>query len=817
MQRRVSKQKQQMFHMFMIIVFLFTSSPGAVYGQQAPGGSKELFKEPLPPSASDLEGDGLSEEEKEKIEKSFLRPSGQGIQNLKLITKLESKIQRIEKKIGRDSLIQKIQGGKEQDRVRATIPGVGYAETLDLGKGTRAGYIYKVVNEISSDVTLVVDFKRLPLEFLESDHESKIKLRHFIALKFRLWLAQQSLRSERLKQSSSSIETQEQIIESRQKLAELQRTVDTMSADVSEKWKHKIDQDRKKYLGAELNRLVANMQINPQEFLNSSRVDPVEVQKRLEFMSKLDLDELKQNRDWHSILKKPGAIRSTSMTPSPLGPDVTLIFLNGGEFARSTHVEAPRVGGKKRFLSGSFWNRYVNAVWEKPEKDPRVIEKNPLVRYTIGFLSGDYLIGTFFATAQMSAAFGMGMIFSSNSDIFTGIGWANLVFGFSLGVMTKVFQNWNYLGGKLSRNAKSWLVAVSFGLLAYGLSDGKNAISPVKEGGGLNFEALNNYRIIIVNTVIKGFFKVYSQEWPKYQKEAGQLKGNLTFKIGSKTFDVGVDRAGVALQSYQFLGTIPKMVHLAGTSFSVAYMNSAGEPVSLIIPVGFLVYLSGVPLFHAWVEFMSKRFTYKHSRGSKHIKEFYERGYQKGTNQKYIEMDKEYLRQLVAENFDLKYETVKNMRRYQLIDILNQYNSSHSPKPYSRLSANEFLDVLEKMQKHGYSLRVYEKAAIKHRREWEESKYYGIPYLRTIGKAVQYVAYKSMRLITYPIKGSEKIARKVSNKIGDQKFRRTIILASFAAVLMSSDAGAMESHNPAIETNRSLQRSDVANFCGSRY
>lgn len=593
----------------------------------------------------DFNPESLSKEEKNSIKQLFSDPLEESLDNTRLITKLNNKKIEVAKRYGMASYEERVFSRKEKDAVVAHIEGVGFAEVKVIGSGDKAVTVDKIVNEKTGRTYVIVDFAKLPLNHLEvlpedmgkEEFQKEMRMRKYLAFHIRSFLSKQLI-------------------------------FGGNNRDIS-----KLDKE----MAARHVRKILNQ----------------------------DADRVVETKDWHSIVKQPGSISGMDMEGNPFGHDVTLILVNEGKKVRTEFHRAPRSKAES-----SFWSNYYRAIYEHPEFNETYWEQGGFNKLKILF-TGDIAIGWVFAGLQVAAVAGLGFLDVSMNDPahskeiwleYKALGVSSLSFGLLFGVYTRTFQNWYLDHGKatwLSRDAKAWAVALSYGFTFSFLSsvylNDYIANGGVLANGQTQVAAITPwaFAVIVSNILIKGWFKRWSLENTRYDKASGESLGRViipnrikidklmvNWKLFDKPIKTGMQKSGVQVQWYQLLGTIPKLAYLADMRVNVPGIG--------VVPIGILMYPAMIPVFHAWAMKRAEAYVGTHSR--------------------------------------IKGPAAKNIARKLYPDI-----------ELSDLTGRQKLEILKLTSKKysHYKLRDTEKLAIEYRELWEAAKFGKVPYLKltTVG------------------------------------------------------------------------------------
>ena len=567
--------------------------------------------------------ESLEPDEQRVVTDLLLEPQKETAELIALWEKLREKEAKIASHIGEEKLRRQIESRKESQQVTVEMPGVGRAEIAVLGQGERSSPFVKLVHHRTGRAYLAIDLDQTPLEQLE-----------------------------RLPDNPTDKEREEISF--------------------------------RKFLAFQMRAYTARQLILAGNNRNEAEI---ETQSKLKQAMTSSSQELARKAWWKRIWSKPQAVQPIDFETQPLGRDVTIIFHRSGQHVRTEQQNSPRSHWER-----AYWKNYWYSIWERPGYNEEYWRKGGLHRLVVPF-TGDYLLGWFFASAQAVASLGLGLLQERISpdpslaeNTFTALAGTSFAFGILFGVFTKTWQNWSYIGSPMVRSMKTWAVSLSYGII-YGLQvNGVGGMLPFT-GEGLNREALHMYFMILSNLIIKGWFKVWSMEIPRFRKLVGETLGE--FVIPGTTVNTKIQRAGIDSQLFQLLGTIPKIAHLANMQL---YLPGIGN-----IPIGQLVYPLLIPVFHI-------------------------------STVKYVEG---YIREHGGSLWNAVLAEPEARDR-NLKAFIQKYE-----KQFGRNEKNQVV-----RSPKGAIYKDYEKLAIEYRETWEQSKLFHIPYLRTVINGTQDILHR---------------------------------------------------------------------------
>ncbi|MEC9282404.1 MAG: hypothetical protein VX642_06810 [Bdellovibrionota bacterium] len=624
------------FTSFLIIFSMMLGMiPASTAFAQSAGSSKPAILSL--PDGMDIDNlekfDDLFTEEHKQIAESYFKEPAQDAKDLmKILSVMKQEEEKWADKIGRDQLRQNIASRNEKLSVSGEVKNLGRFEYTALGTGEFAVPFARIVSDKTQKAYFIFDLDQIPLDQLEVTEN-----------------------------------------------------------EFGERFSNREILRRKK-IAFEIRKFKASQLILSGANKDDKHTNP-EVDDILKDVLTEDARELKKRPWWKTYIKAPVVQESSSFLANAFGRDITFIFVRN-----SSHVESESFKRPRSKLDREYWKNYWYSVWEKPQMNDEYWQEPGLRKLKV-LLTGDYLLGIFSGFLQFGITHALGyaetMIpgMEPNPEKIEALAYSSLYFGIIIGTLTKLYQNWAYIGSPLARNVKSWGIALSYGALFGSLYYGPEFLFPFA-GGEQMGEMMWLWVTIFANMVMKGPFKVWSMEIPRFRKAAGLSYGNFEIPwFGGKSIDTKIQQTGVDTQVYQLYGTVFKLMHLLNISFVVAAYN---------IPFGWIAYPGVVPIYH------------------KITMAYVDRQFKKLKGSLYNQIQSE------AKKPNTK------MRNASIKEYYLTYRDQ-----FKRNSKAEIIS-----DHRGRSLKDFEKYALQYREAWERSKFEEssnaiirrIPYLRTVLK-----------------------------------------------------------------------------------
>ena len=589
------------------------------------------------PEGMDIENlekfdDLFTEEHKQIAETYFKEPAQDAKDLMKILSVMKEEEEKWADKIGREQLRRNIASRNEKLSVSGEVKNLGRFEYTALGTGEFAVPFARIVSDKTQKAYFIFDLDQIPLDQLEVSHD-----------------------------------------EFGEKLSDRELL-------------------RRKKISFEIRKFKASQLILSGANKDEKHVNP-EVDDILKDVLTEDAGELKKRPWWKNYIKAPVVQESSSFLANAFGRDITFIFVRNGSHVETESFERPRSK-----LDREYWKNYWYSIWEKPQMNDEYWQEPGLKKLKV-LLTGDYLLGLFSGFLQFGITHALGyaetMIpgMEPNPEKIEALAYSSLYFGVIIGTLTKLYQNWAYIGSPLARNIKSWGIALSYGALFGSLYYGPEFLFPFA-GGEQMGEMMWLWVTIFANMVMKGPFKVWSMEIPRFRKAAGLSYGNFEIPwFGGKNIDTKIQQTGVDTQLYQLYGTVFKLMHLLNISFVVAAYN---------IPFGWIAYPGVVPIYH------------------KITMAYVDRQFRKLKGSLYNQIQN---------------EAKKPKSRMRNASIKEYYLTYRDQ--FKRNSKGEIIS-----DHRGRSLKDFEKYALQYREAWENSKFEDssnaiirrVPYLKTVLK-----------------------------------------------------------------------------------